>query len=239
MKKLPCLLIFIALALGATAAYADTFSFTGTLSSPETIVVFVVTLPTPGEVDLQTYSFGGGTNAAATVISPGGTDPFLAIFSGIGSGAAILTDVSSNPYGTSLDLTNYGNFDGCPPANTESIGGSGLCGDITMDIPSLTAGNYTVVLSDGQYAANAVNDNGTLGEGFADFTGGGFCNLEINGADCPNISGSFALDITASGTVTELVPEPMTLGLLSMGLLGLVFVYLRRQLVPSVHPKNQ
>jgi hypothetical protein len=87
--------------------------------------------------------------------------------------ATILTDGMGDPFGTSLDLSNYENpdFGGCPPAGAPVIGGSAQCGDITMVLPSLAAGTYTVVLSDGQYFANAVYDNGTLGEGFADYTG--------------------------------------------------------------------
>jgi hypothetical protein len=223
------------LALAATGmANAGTLSLTGTLSSAEDTADFVITLATPGTVDLQTYGFGGGTNAAGTVILPGGTDPFLAIFSGAGSGAAILTDGSGNPYGTSLDLSNYGNpnFFGCGPANTETIAGSPMCGDITMTIPSLAAGTYTVVLSDGQYIADAVFDNGTLGEGFSDFTGddpttlpptpGIFCNIVVdsNGDACPNNSGAWALDITTPGGGSS-TPEPGTLGLIGIGLAGL------------------
>jgi hypothetical protein len=38
-----------------------------------------------------------------------------------------------------------------------------VCGDITVTLPSLAARTYTIVLTDGQYIANAVFDNGTLG----------------------------------------------------------------------------
>jgi hypothetical protein len=52
------------------------------------------------------------------------------------------------------------------------------------------------VLSDGQYISQAVFNNGTLGEGFSDFTGGGFCNVLINGVDCPDpLGGAYAFDI--------------------------------------------
>src|ERR1017187_8227156 len=186
------LVALIALAFGGTVAHADIMSYAGTLSSPEDTVEYVLNLASAGTVTLQTYGFGGGTNAAGTVILPGGTDPFLAIFSGTGDSATIVTDGGGNPYGTSLDMTNYGNPDflGCPPAGAPVIGGSPQCGDITMTLAMLAAGTYTVILSDGQYIPQAVFDNGTLGEGFSDFTGGGFCNLSINGVDCPNTSGN-------------------------------------------------
>lgn len=215
------------LALGVPPASA-TLSFTGTLLSPQDTDDFLLTLSTASTVVLQTYGFGGGTNASGTVISPGGTDPFLAIFSGTGNSATIVTHSLGNPFGTSLDLSNYGNpnFLGCPPAQTEMIGGGAVCGDITMSL-SLGAGSYTVLLSDGQYLANAVFDNGTLGEGFSDFTGGGFCNLVINAAACPNASGAYALDITTAATV---IPEPGTLSLLTICLLALGLIYVRRHL---------
>ncbi len=202
-------------------AHATTTSLTGTLANSTDVFETTLTLLAPASVTLQTYGFGGGTNAAGTLIPAGGTDPFLAIFAGTGPSATILTDALANPFGTSLDLTNYGSFAGCPPAGTVLIGGAATCGDITMQLPSLPAGSYTLVLSDGQDIANAVFDNGTLGEGFTDLTGGAFCNLVVNGVDCPNTSGNWALDITMSAATPAPVPEPGTLIFLMSGLLGL------------------
>jgi hypothetical protein len=180
-------------------------------------------LNSPAAIELQTWGFGGGTNASGQVIPVGGTDPFVAIFSGTGDSATILTDGLGNPYGTSLVLLNYGDFQGCPPAGAPVIGGSPQCGDITMTLASLAAGTYTVILSDGEYIANAVYDNGTLGEGFTDWTGGGFCNLSINGVDCPNTSGAYAFDIT--GLPAASVPEPAPVALFGSMLLGLGALY--------------
>jgi hypothetical protein len=241
-RWLTCLAVLV---LGAEVARADTFSFTGTLAAPESVQFYSLDLSTSETVTLQTYGFGGGTNAAGTPISPGGTDPFLAIFSGTGSGATILTDASLNPFGTSLDVSNYPSFAGCPPAGAPTIGGSAQCGDVAMNLPSLAAGIYTVVLADGEYQANAIFDNGTLGEGFVDFTGGNatppapqFCNILINGVPCPANNptltnplgnGAFALDVITSGNATvNAVPEPGTLLLLGTGLLGLARVRRRR-----------
>ncbi len=214
--------------LVTTAVYADSISYTGTLTSSTDVFEATFTLSSTATIGLQTWGFGGGTNAAGNVISPGGTDPFLAVFSGTGDGATILTDGSSNPFGTSLDLSNYGNpnFLGCPPAGAPVIGGSPQCGDITMSLPSLAAGTYTVVLSDGQYIANAVFDNGTLGEAFTDLTGGAFCNVDINGAACPDsLGGAYAFDITGLPAATSSVPEPAFGGALAgMALLGLTLL---------------
>jgi hypothetical protein len=214
---------FLAIATAALLAYlppsvrADTTSqsFTGALASPEATFETTLNLTSTGDVLLQTFGFGGGTNAQGTLIASGGTDPFLAVFSGTGNAATILTDASANPFGTSLDLSNYSSFAGCPPAGTINFGGA-TCGDITMNLSDLAAGTYTIVLSDGQYIANAVFDNGTLGEGFSDLTGSAFCNLANGSTNCPNTTGTYALDVTTSSTS---VPEPASLLLLGIGLL--------------------
>jgi hypothetical protein len=211
---------FLFVALIPSAVQAASISYTGTLASSMDVVAETFTLTSPATIGLQTWSFGGGRNAAGNLILPGGTDPFLGIFSGTGASAAILTDGGGNPYGTSLDLSNYGipNFLGCPPAGAPTIGGSPQCGDITMT-PSLAAGTYTVILTDGQYIPQAVFDNGTLGEGFNDFTGGAFCNIAINGMNCPNTSGAYAFDITG---LPASVPEPAAAGLVGAALLALI-----------------
>lgn len=229
MQKMKWLMLLCLLTLCAGVAHATSVSFIGTLSSPQTPFEVTFSLPSAATIGLQTFGFGGGTNAAGTVIPPGGTNPFLAIFAGTGPGATILTDTSLNPFGTSLDLTNYTSFAGCGPAGTVAWGGSAVCGDVSITIPSLAAGLYTIVLSDGQYIANAVFDNGTLGEGFTDFTGGQFCNLaDSNGVACPNTSGAYALDITGLPPGAIVTPEPGTLLLLGSGLLGLAGLRKRR-----------
>ncbi len=216
MFKNACGLILLALLLlvSVPRAAADSTSYTGTLASSTSTVEITLNLAAASDVTLQTYGFGGGTNAAGTAISAGGTDDFVGVFAGTGDSATMLADASANPFGTSLVLSNYSSFVGCGPAGTVNIGGSPTCGDITMSLGKLAAGTYTVLLSDGQYIPNAVFDNGTLGEGFSDFTGGSFCNSEINGVDCPNTSGNYALDIsTTPGLVAT--PEPGSIILVS------------------------
>lgn len=225
--------LIAAIAAVTTVSLADTTtSYVGTLATSESSFETTLTLTSAESVTLQTYGFGGGTNGNGAVIAPGGTDPFLAIFSGIGSGATILTDASSNPFGTALDLGNYSTFTGCPPANTVSDFGDTTCGDITMNFASLAAGTYTIVLSDGQYIANAVFDDGTLGEGFSDLTGGVFCNtVDTTGTPCPNTSGAYALDVTTSGSSTPPppMPEPPASLLLAASLCCIVIYQFRNR----------
>jgi hypothetical protein len=227
MQTNKLMLLALVLALVPNVARADITSFTGTLSSSTDVVEETLTLTSPAAVTLQTWGFGGGVNAAGHTISPGGTDPFLGIFSGTGMSAAILTDGLGNPFGTSLDLSNYGNPDflGCPPAGAPVIGGSSQCGDITMMFSTLAAGTYTVLLSDGQYIPQAAFDNGTLGEGFIDFTGGAFCNVFINGVGCPDpLGGAYAFDVVTRPLVAA-TPEPAWAGTsLGAALLGLAII---------------
>jgi hypothetical protein len=209
----------------ATSATADTTAtYTGTLASSTDTVDITLTLSSAANVTLQSFGFGGGTDGTNTFAADG-TDPFLAVFSGTGAGATILTDGMGNVYATASDLANYSSFMGCPPAGYVSFGGLPTCGDITMSIADLAAGTYTIVLSDGSYIAEAYFEGagGMLGDGFVDFTGGVFCNIQnsVNGAGCPdaNSTGNYALDVTTSPIVTN-APEPATLPLLALGLLG-------------------
>jgi hypothetical protein len=204
-----------ALALGwAGAGVAGTVSYTGALSSPEDTFQTAMTMPVAGTATLQTWGFGGGTDFAGTPIPSGGFDPLVAVFSGAGDSATLVN-------ATSDILSNYAAFEGCPPAGTVSIEPTaGTCGDITMSL-ALTAGSYTVLLSDAAYLPGAVFDNGALGEGFFDLTGGSLpFQTCLDEDDCIDDTTNWALDITTPDQPGS-VPEPSTLGLAGLGLLGL------------------
>ena len=174
-------------------------SYTGNLPDPDSTVFLNLNLAAPGNVTLQTYGFGGGSNAAGTAIAPGGFDPFVGLFSGSGDGAVFIN-------GTSDILTNFS--PGCPPAGLVAIGSvSGQCGDVNLTFAGLAAGSYTVLLSDGAYLPNAVFEaaGGTLGDGFTDLTGGVFQTC-VDQNNCNSDTGSWALDISAPAVSN--VPEP-------------------------------
>ncbi|MFY9801947.1 MAG: DVUA0089 family protein [Candidatus Acidiferrales bacterium] len=212
MTKINWLLVTALLALAALPARADsTQSYVGTLASPNDDYEVLLTLTATSNVTIQTYGFGGGTNAQGTLIAPGGTDPFIGFFANLGLSPTFID-------GTSLDLTNY--TPGCPAANTVSNFGDTTCGDVLLSFTDLAAGTYTIVLSDGQFIPlAALGASTTFDNSFFDFTGGVFCNLQDvdTGTACPNTSGAFAFDVTESGPSTP-APEPATLFLLGSGL---------------------
>jgi hypothetical protein len=192
-----------ALIIRVPFCFADDFSLslTGALNNTEALFSVPVTLVATGTINLQTYGFGGGTNAAGSVIPAGGFDPFIGLFEGTGDGAVFLN-------GTSDELTSYA--PGCPPAGTATIGSvAGQCGDVFLSFPVLGPGTYTVILSDAGYLPNAVFETspGYLGDGFTDLTGGVFQTCyDVN--NCNADTANWALDISgAGGTITE-VPEP-------------------------------
>lgn len=199
-------LIAVACLLPATAM-AD-ISYTGTLASPESDFEATFTLTASGPATFQTWGFGGGTNAAGNPIPAGGFDPLIALFTGSGPSAAIYVDGFGNPLADADNLLNapWSYVGNCPNAGTVAIGADNDCGDDKMTI-ALSAGTYTLFLSDANYIANAVYDNGTLSEGFTDLTAGVFQTCDPVANACITPSGNYAVDIVAADLAT---PEPST-----------------------------
>jgi hypothetical protein len=169
-------------------------------------------------VTIQTFGFGGGTNAAGSVISPGGFDSLVALFSG--PPETILTDGSGNPVSSAAGTTQFA--PGCPPAGTVLVGGNGICGDNRL-VATLSPGAYTLLLLDANFVPFAVSPgppiSSLLSDGFADLTGGVFQTC-TSGA-CISNNGNFAVDI--SGIPATTVPEPGTLALLTSGLGAMLY----------------
>jgi hypothetical protein len=209
----------VLLAIGcAKIGSATTILYTNPpLANPEDSFQTKATLASPGMLTLQTWGFGGGISGAGPVIPAGGFDPLVAVFAGIGPGAAFVE-------GASDVLSNYSAFMGCPPAGTETIGSmsTGNCGDILMAL-SLPAGTYTILLSDAGYIPNAIFSGvGTLGDGFTDLTGGAFQTCLADGSACINDTANWALDVTVSSSSPA--PEPAAWGMACLGLLSLAAI---------------
>lgn len=214
------------LLLASSPVSANAVSLTGSLGSPTSVVDLTLTVGGSGSqtIDLQTWGFGGGVNAAGNTILGGGFDSLLALFSGTGASALLIN-------GTADNQGNFGSFMGCPPAGTVAFSnGDSVCGDVTMSF-SLAPGTYTLILSDANNVPNAFSDNGTLGEGFANLTGGVFQTCDTNSmgvTSCISPTSNWALDITdltgtslgvGTGTLPTPTPEPESLLLLATGLL--------------------
>jgi len=206
----------------APAAGASSLSFVGTFADPTETFTTSFTLSGTSDVSIQTWGFGGGTNATGTVIAEGGFDPLIALFSGTGGSATILADINGPIF--SADI--FPGYEGsCPPGTPASIGGSSLCGDATLHFTGLTAGTYTLLLTVAGYVPFAVFDaSETLSAGFFDLTGGAFQTC-VSDPDftCADRTGDYAFDVTVSTTP---VPEPTTLILLTGG--GFVVALRRR-----------
>jgi hypothetical protein len=213
-------ILLAACVLSASAsAFTTALSYTGTLATPETDEAFTFTLTSSSVVTFQTWGFGGGTNAAGNAIAPGGFDPLISLFAGSGPNINIMTDGVSDPLADADNLLNppWSYVGNCPPGGTVNIGGNSDCGDDYMQT-GLSAGTYTLVLTDANYIPFAVYDNGNLSEGFSDLTNGIFQTCDPGNNTCITPNGNYAVDIVSSGLAT---PEPVTLPLLGAGLAAL------------------
>jgi hypothetical protein len=211
----------------APGASASTMSFVGTFSDPTEVFTTTFSLSGTSDVFIQTWGFGGGTNGNGVVVPSGGFDPLIALFSGTGASATILTDINGPIF--SADL--FAGYEGsCPPGHTDTIAGTPLCGDATLHFSGLPAGTYTLLLTVATYIPFAVFDaSNPLGAGFVDLTGGAFqtCVTDPSFA-CADRTGDYAVDLTISATP---VPEPVTVILLAGGFAALAHRRHRRSRV--------
>lgn len=201
------------LAIVGFLANAATVSLTGDLdqNNPNDVALVTFELTRDSGVLLQSWGYGGssgapgGTNGVGNVVPPGGFDPYLSLFQGLGESAVFL---ASNDDGQ------------CPPGTP-----SPACADSTLSIGNLRAGNYTLAISlPFNYSLAENIGAGTLGDGFigldASFSDGS-C-----GSVCTN---HFAVDVVSAG----LVPENGTRVLLLLGLLGLFAAHRKQRALSS------
>jgi hypothetical protein len=210
--RLKILVAALTVLLAASHTAASTISYTGSLDpdDPNSFALFQVTLASTSDLDIQTWSYGGGTNAAGQVIPAGGFAPYVSLFAGFGDGATFL---ASSDTGV------------CPPQN-----GTVACEDVSLEMASLAAGNYTVALSVFENMSFAENlGTGTLGDGFI-----GLGNYYDPASDSV-LSPNYAIDISSDSNLVQ-TPEPPTFGLVSS--VVLLVLFLRRGKLPISLPSN-
>ncbi len=117
------LMLCIALALFPATSRAGDITLQGNFIADDNIQLFNVSVATAGDVDIRSYGYAGGTTSSGTVVSAGGFDTILTLFTA--SGAFI----DDNDTGTGV-LAD--------PA-------TGFAGDARL-IENLAAGNYIVAL---------------------------------------------------------------------------------------------
>ncbi len=187
---------------------AATVSYTGSFLQDDNVQSFAFTVATPGVVTLQTFSYSGGTNGAGALISAGGFDPTVSLFTS--AGTLLLFQDDATPE--------------CNVVAADPV--TGECFDVYL-ATSLGAGSYLAVLT--QFDNHAIGPslaNGFTQSGNGNFTAafgcepGIFCDVDADAR-----TGAFALDITTP----TVVPVPAAAWLFAGGLAALT--RLRRQTV--------
>lgn len=146
MKLVSAFLAFAAASLSfAAPASATDFSYTGSLSDPNDVLMFNFTVGSPSTITLRSYSYAGGTNAAGTLVAGGGFDPILTLFDSTGF------EINHNDDGGSAHV----------PCD------AGRCYDVYLQ-QLLSPGTYTVSIQAysnfaiGPYLSNGFENDGTF-----------------------------------------------------------------------------
>lgn len=208
----------LALTVATNVCAANTLSYTGSLNTDDDTYSATFTIAVDSVFTARSFSFAGGTNAQGQVFGPGGFAPVLSLFQGPSDELVRSAVANAGGHGGHFDAT------------------TGLPWDAYMNL-SLTAGEYTIVLSqDGNFANGPFLSDGFLMAGQTDYTGqawgspGSMFVLTNSGTEFDGRSRTnhWAFDITAQGLQAQAVPEPDGLALMLAGLASLGLVHRRR-----------
>ena len=180
-------------------AQAGIISHQGSLLNPDQVFTLEFSLIAPSTVNIQGYGYGGGTNRSGALISAGGFDTVVSLFSGSGLSATL------------IEFNDDGK---CPPGSFDPV--TGGCLDSTLFRELLLPGMYTIALS----ASFNMPTGPTLGVGFS--SGGSFVDVFDDSR-----TSSYAFDVSVDSL--QVISEPSTLALLlALMLLLAIFPHIRQ-----------